>query len=83
MDEGSEMSIPINLSDDECTLLGELLKVKQEQLQQESDLAKSQDVGHGDLREQEVLEQLLWHVKLGCSEPPPEDTEPRQIGSYA
>ncbi len=76
------MSSLVNLSNEECALLVELLKTKQEQLQSAAAVAESRDAGEGDHQQQEVLEQLLWHVKLGCSEPSPEDAELRQIGSY-
>jgi hypothetical protein len=76
------MSSLVNLSNEECVLLVELLKAKQEQLQSAAAQAESQDAGEDARQQQEVLEQLLWHVRLGCSEPSPEDAELRQIGSY-
>ena len=76
------MSSLVNLSNEECVLLVELLKAKQEQLQSATAQAESRDAGGDARQQQEVLEQLLWHVRLGCSEPSPEDAELRQIGSY-
>ena len=77
------MSTLANLTNEECLLLVEVLSAKQKELQLHPTEIESREECEGDPRRQEVLEQLLWHAKLGCLTRMPDDGELRRIGSYA
>lgn len=77
------MAILVNLTNEECQLLVDVLEAQQKELQSRSAELQTPGEARDEAHRLEVLKRLLWDAQMSCGAPSPDDAELRELGSYA